>query len=372
MEREEMNFDSVSVIVARANNELSKKLDEGKCVHQTDPSQTTTESQSPTIDSTSLSNKSISTEEQDSSSPSNISKPKTSPLLVGAKKKRSNIQFGVSTSPSSHLLLKKNPNQHRGSSALQHKQHGVLSSGISEAIWDHKEDHTIRHVVEEGKVNLLLRLLSEFKEEERMLSSGQRNLDDTVKLSELKDQNELKDKMKLFETNLGYILKFCFYSIEALQTLDVYQLFDHITTNMNPSQFEQLLTDETVYKRQEILVFDYLRSVYANLERIDESKVANITRERKIIPKAIKFLVQVCPQISEEERLHCFESLSAVMDSESYRSNAHKYYDDEETKRLLINLHDDFVKKLLVNYERKKALRALVDQCNRFKNEFLL
>ncbi|KAG2373242.1 hypothetical protein C9374_012345 [Naegleria lovaniensis] len=408
MEREDMNFDSIT---AHFNKEECKKIEESASEkddtssvavndelgnhsipslqsHEEPTHDLVKSEKSATEDLSSVMNKS-----------SGISRPSTaSSLSNNPRKKKSNIQFGSTdlfggssfgpkkpsttastTRPStaSSLISTSSYTSSSSHSSVNHKQQAISTSFNSEnTLWD-RDEYCIRFLIEEGKINLLLRLLDEFKDEELKIRLGVKSLStDILPNTGLASESELQEKMKHFEQSLCLMLKYCFHSVEALQTIDVYQYLDFINKNLREDLFldsKQKLNGEEVYRTAEFTIFDFLRALFVHIDRLDDTKICTLSIDRQILPKAIRFLYKTCAQIGDNERVLCFEALSAMMNAETFQTSRGKFFgDDIEAKKMLVQLFEKYIKQLLTSYERKKSLRSLVDQVNRFKIEFVM
>ncbi|KAF0754353.1 hypothetical protein AaE_005366 [Aphanomyces astaci] len=79
------------------------------------------------------------------------------------------------------------------------------------------EELALRYILEDGKLNLCLRLLVEYKDYEHGIS--QRDLD---------VQPEAKELISQFERGLGVMLKNAWLHVEALQTTDLPLLLEYV------------------------------------------------------------------------------------------------------------------------------------------------
>ncbi|KAF0975632.1 hypothetical protein FDP41_005626 [Naegleria fowleri] len=401
MEREDMNFDSIT---AHFNKEECKKIEESEKDHSDTSSIAVNDELGnhsiPSVQNTNedpIHEKSVKetntvVEETQMNKPANNRPATTSSLTTNPRKKKSNIQFGSSDLFGGSSFIPKKPSTASSStrpstasssasmssnSSVNHKQQAISTSFNSEnTLWD-RDEYCVRFIVEEGKINLLLRLLDEFKDEDLKIRLGLKSLStDILPNTGLSTEMELQEKMKNFEQSLCMLLKYCFHSVEALQTIDVYQYLDFINKNMREDLFldsKQKLKGEEVYCTAEFIIFDFLRALFVHIDRLDDTKICSLTIDRQILPKAVRFLFKTCSQLLENERVMCFEALSAMMNAETYQTSRSKFFgDDTEAKKMLVQLYDNFIKQLLTSYERKKSLRSLVDQVNRFKIEFVL
>ncbi|KAL9647653.1 hypothetical protein ABK040_015143 [Willaertia magna] len=312
--------------------------------------------------------------------PSNVTPSTTSGTN---RKKKTSIQFGsndlLGTSfnvkkptlqqPSTHSL--KNSN-YDAFTSTKHKTDNFSTNDFSTSLFE-KEEYSIRFIVEESKVNMLLRLMYDFRVEESNYLKGVKSYSNLVESLGLADENEVKYNMKIFELSLGTLLKYCFRSIEALQTLDIYQFLDLIALNMNADEFlaKKMIFGEEALQLQHFISFEYLKSLFVHVEKLDETKISNLVAEKKILSKAIDFISKTHDKVEENDSLICFECISIIMECETYHTAHEKFFESVESKKTLVTLENNCLKKLLTSYERKKALRAVTDQIARFKIDFM-
>ena len=94
----------------------------------------------------------------------------------------------------------------------------ALASSPSGTLWE-KEEFAARYIVEEGKLNLIMRICAEFKS--FCISKSK-----TGDLAHLTKQAVAQGKS--FEMSLGVLLRVSMVAVEAVQTLDIRNMMDHI------------------------------------------------------------------------------------------------------------------------------------------------
>lgn len=92
-----------------------------------------------------------------------------------------------------------------------------------------------------------------------------------------------------FEKGLGVILRNAWQHVEVQQTTDVHAVVEHIgavlAANLQQSALvHDLLRNNDIYQRQEMLVFQYLHDLLKNVEEIRESRYADHCSRCVLVP----------------------------------------------------------------------------------------
>uniref|UniRef100_A0A7S1KR03 Uncharacterized protein n=1 Tax=Percolomonas cosmopolitus TaxID=63605 RepID=A0A7S1KR03_9EUKA len=323
---------------------------------------------------------------------------------IEAKPKPHEIS-SLSSYSSIHSLA--SPSSGSGSS---HKQ------SHNQTLWE-KEQFCVRYMVEEGKVNVLLRLLREWKQ----TKFSPQKVAEQLKV----DPDVVRAKMRSFERSVGILLKCCFSSIEALQTLDTTELVVHAsiifnnalkevdlesfpaeipqrqqedsaqqpskedsdtpssiaptgdtyttgtsTTPLSPNtttQFQMPPSETDFETSQEFLVFEYLRLLLDHIEDLQEEMVGKAMLSHDTVNLSVRFLDLFHTKMSQQCQVVCSSMLARLMDTEYFQTNREKFLPTDLDKVRLVSLKKKFVKGLLVNYQRKRMLRPLMDNIMRFE-----
>jgi hypothetical protein len=120
-----------------------------------------------------------------------------------------------------------------------------------------------RYLIEDGKLNLCLRNLIEYK-------SFQRTEGSTVPPNK-------QDTCDKFEKGLGVVLRNAWSHVEAVQTTDIQALINHIGDVLDyavasPEYMQQCDDKGDLAMRQEVVVFYYLIAVLNRLDELHEDR----------------------------------------------------------------------------------------------------
>ncbi len=151
-------------------------------------------------------------------------------------------------------------------------------------LWE-TEEQALRFLLEDGKLNLCLRNLIEFKTGQTKARKAERGamvphvtafygfLFIHFQFVQIDFVNEC-DK---FEKGLGTIMRNAWLHVEVLQTTDLPALMNHIADVFEaalelPKVIETLVKQGDLHQRQEVLVFYYLFGVLKHIEDIGEHR----------------------------------------------------------------------------------------------------
>eukprot|EP00966_Prymnesium_polylepis_P007470 171624-Prymnesium_polylepis.1 len=108
-------------------------------------------------------------------------------------------------------------------------EHRLPSKVSEQTLWE-GEQLTVRFLLEEGKLNLCVRLMHEFKDwcaKKGGLAKREEWLAECAPAAELTAAN-LKQKAESFEHSLGALLRCSLDHVEAVQTTDLSELTSHV------------------------------------------------------------------------------------------------------------------------------------------------
>lgn len=146
-----------------------------------------------------------------------------------------------------------------------------LSAGKGDkTLWE-TEDQALRFLLEDGKLNLCLRNLVEYKEIQKISNSEDRA---SYRGPPLHEHVSECDK---FEKGLGVVLKNAWNYVEAVQTTDCIALVTYIANIVQfsidlPSVIESFCKAGDIHQRQEILIYYYLHALLKNIGNIREER----------------------------------------------------------------------------------------------------
>jgi hypothetical protein len=139
------------------------------------------------------------------------------------------------------------------------------------------EELALRNVLEDGKLNLCLRNLVDYKKFERGIrSEGYAGLS-------VKQRSDLDN----FEKGMGIILRNAWNHIEALQTTDVILLVSHIGEVLSEdaqdvARIETFHAIGDLSDRQEVMVLHYLYGIVANVDEVGEERIMPPLRGHRV------------------------------------------------------------------------------------------
>ena len=125
----------------------------------------------------------------------------------------------------------------------------------------------MRFLLEDGKLNLCLRNLIEYKQHQS--SSHNEGYNGPIA--------DFKIECDKFEKGLGVILRNAWNHVEAIQTTDVHALITHVADVVqdaihHPLIIEEYIKEGDLHQRQEILIFYYLACIFRHIDAIREER----------------------------------------------------------------------------------------------------
>jgi len=286
--------------------------------------------------------------------------------------------------------------EHPDTEQEQNEEHKVKGKDSEQTLWDEEQTQSVvRILLEEGKLNLLLRLLSNFK--------GMQQREDFKVAMEIQcnrrkmRMSSLQQLCSIYEHSLGVLLFFCISRIESLQILDSEHLVEHIESMLTRREQStlfrsrkggdgqkqggdrmlafaaQLFSDD---KGQECLALYYLyllSTYFCKLQH--EEKLMGHVEKYGIVPKSVAYVMRHHAVLSLDVLQKYCLFLSHCFETESFSAEPDAFLVDDsgkkETLRALCQFYElyalRFVKedKVLTN----KQMRAYMKQHLRFKRQ---
>lgn len=200
----------------------------------------------------------------------------------------------------------------------------ILGKKTEGTMWDSKQGNlAIRIFLEEGKLNLSMRMLVHFKKLQREENN-------------FKNSTETNKKLAFqFEKSLGVILYLAMQHIEVLQIIDIPMTLEHCAETLthlqaNPPESSSLLEFVEKFqgedKFQETLVFGYLDSITTHFEEMEkEDEFMAKMEELKMIPLVAKTGTTFMEGISNTTFKHILRFLSNCFNAEVFQGNEAKF-----------------------------------------------
>ena len=218
-------------------------------------------------------------------------------------------------------------------------------------------------LAEDGKLNLCLRNLVDFKLHQRrarILGSGP-----------VFDFAKECDK---FERGLGVVLRNAWMHVEAIQTTDLSSLMTHIADTLESSleAEEDLMAHCSagdIHQRQEIMVFHYLYCIMRHVEQIKESRVMPAIRDRQVFMKGLRVIDKVHNHVLSAHIVTCLTAMSLITESEDFITFPDQYITNADDVAFLITFRTNCIAKFSTDFEQKKAIRPLTDAIDKAKRQ---
>eukprot|EP00741_Cyanophora_paradoxa_P015784 tig00020904_g15239.t1 len=245
-------------------------------------------------------------------------------------------------------------------------------------LWE-REELTVRFLLEEGKLNMCLRVLNEFKSSTRNVATRRALIDKgSRELSVPAD--ELERRLEAFEQNLGLLLSCAFKSVESLQTLDTPLLIKHCgeVFSFVVEDSESMLgkTGVSLERCQETLCLSYLLSMARKFEALaNEDRIMDLVEEHKVLPNLTSFLHRfhgLYKAALPSFLVDALDFLTLACDTEHFSTHKSKHFPKDEQMKLAWELRAAFIDEQLVDLAARKRFQPLLDTLNQFKNKLRL
>mmetsp|Transcript_6980 Transcript_6980/g.11733 ORF Transcript_6980/g.11733 Transcript_6980/m.11733 type:complete len:304 (+) Transcript_6980:84-995(+) len=227
-------------------------------------------------------------------------------------------------------------------------------------LWE-GDELTVRFLLEEGKLNLCLRLMSEYK---TALRAADFKVGEAVTSMGMADEAALNERKMAFEQSLGMLLRCSFEHVEAVQTTDLPQLFQHCAEVLK----ELSVTSETPNfdRTQELLVLNYLAAVLSRIDNLNEERVMPFVKEFNLMSVVVQVLHKYHAELKPPGQLSASTFLAYALDTEEFATHKKEYLQDDDYSMIKgfpesflngITKGDDAEKR-----KNKKILRPLLDK----------
>lgn len=245
-------------------------------------------------------------------------------------------------------------------------------------LWDQEShENAIRILVEEAKVNLCLRMMSEYKQWQYDAARRQRTMAEAVAAYEF-NEYQLDQKCKQFEEALGILLKQAFQHVETLQLMDIPMLIEHLSlVFQKASAARSPEFPAHGSKMQETLVTYYFSSLMKHAEELNNGELLAKAREQNIVLLAAHHVLTSPSECPKEVNMAAAEGFAALADNEDFRTQWQDFFQNEHgqldlaKKDLFMQLDDRVVQEVLKDCpEKKKDIRPLIDFFNTVKRAY--
>lgn len=224
------------------------------------------------------------------------------------------------------------------------------------------EELALRNVLEDGKLNLCLRNLVDYKKFERGIrSEGYAGLS-------VKQRSDLDN----FEKGMGIILRNAWNHIEALQTTDVILLVSHIGEVLSEdaqdvARIETFHAIGDLSDRQEVMVLHYLYGIVANVDEVGEERIMPPLRGHRVFLNIALFLREHHTKLSEGILALAVETMDLICDTEDFQTYEGEYARGPSDVGVFKNLGGLFLDQMAGNYDQRRKIRSLLNFLGRIR-----
>jgi len=205
-------------------------------------------------------------------------------------------------------------------------------------------------VLEEGKLNLILRCLREYKVTQRNLLS-QPEFRTSLLAKVGKDEGEIGGAEIIFEAGLGTILNLCLQAIESLQTLDLPLLVQHSAEVMayaqDPGpqpQLEAAMAEHPGLLQEDRIPL-YIRALLANLDHINEDRTLELIEHHGILTGLASHILHYAPSgaLSPAAASAGLEALSRIVETDAFTTHPEAFLPSTQAEDVLLAVVNDVV-----------------------------
>lgn len=239
----------------------------------------------------------------------------------------------------------------------------LSSEKNDKTLWE-TEEQSLRFLLEDGKLNISLQSLIDFKMRQIFLN---RNNDQTMNTIHCHK----------FEKGLGIVLRNAWNHIEALQTTNIPNLIRYCGEILShivifPENHFIYFCDINNVNFQESLVFSYIDNIMHFVHDLGEQRVMPYIRECEIISALIStlFLNNDKNSITRSLVIKISCIIAQIFSTEDYLTNRKLYLHVPSIKSQFLNLLEDkksSVHQYVNNEENRKVFRELSDESRRIK-----
>jgi hypothetical protein len=240
-------------------------------------------------------------------------------------------------------------------------------------LWDQERDElAVRILLEEGKLNLALRILHKY----RVAIRDSEGFNKMVKLTSSKFESDVAtvtERCRVFEQSVGILLKFAFSHVEALQIMDLPEFLQHCTEVLTEAESSTRTPahPNEIDKLQETLVVHYLSFLAQKMEDMDEDRVMDLMQDHNLISIFVSHLFKHYTWYKLDTLELSVKFLQGVFSSESYQADRSRFISDKKTMSELVSLKKLFLDELLAPASgftlKKKDAQMLLDEIAKFE-----
>ncbi len=155
----------------------------------------------------------------------------------------------------------------------------------------------------------------------------------------------IKIKAALFEQTLGVLLSCALSSVEALQTLDMPLLLDHMgkTLTFSLSHSEMVRSPDSA-RRQEVLCVHYLAHIFDHLDNLQEDRIMDLISHHDLLCLIVRNVSLYHAYYTDATKKDAAKALSGILGAEDFKTSPDKFLTQPDLKKLIVQTEADYVK----------------------------
>jgi hypothetical protein len=226
------------------------------------------------------------------------------------------------------------------------------SSVAVTTLWD-RDELAVRFLLEEGKLNLYLRLLSEYQE-----FVQRPRLDDIIRGATIVDPKEqgaamsesaIRSSLNDFEFYMGLLLSCALRAPEAVQTIDISLLVVHVATVFKHGAcFPALLAAPDISRKQLSVCFLYLRELFKYTDGHSGDRIMQLIQQHEVGNSMINVLNGAVSWPKNILVVAC-SCLSALMSTEQYCTHPERYI-SSDCEKIILRLRSSVISIIFCTY----------------------
>lgn len=219
------------------------------------------------------------------------------------------------------------------SAAAAFDAHGKDKSGGT--LWDQqREEMAVRLLLEEGKLNLAMRLLHLESEAARApdWNEKQREAAERLKMS----VGEIAAAVRNFEVGVGTLLALAYRHVEALQILDVSEMLAHVAEVAEHAATAP--PDVRFDGTQPAVVGQYAAALAQRIDSLDEDRVCDVMEERGVLRALVRHHHSNYWRLTRESLQGLVLFLAYFAESETFCTEPERFVPCDETARQICDL----------------------------------
>jgi len=232
-----------------------------------------------------------------------------------------------------------------GIAAMEERLPKRAGAGEEQTLWE-GEELAIRYIMEEGKLNMILRILHEYK---------------TIAINGGVPEAHAKAAMA-FEQHAGTLLRCSITHTEAIQVADMPELCEHMGAVLGNllSQIEAG-THKDYTGMQEVQVVYYLGCIGDKFESLPEDRTMLLFCDHGVTSKVVRVLSSPDAIYDRDCLMVAAKALSAIVDSEHFQTHKEEHFPDPEDFSRLVSIQDKFLAELCKDAKFRISIRPLAD-----------